>query len=255
MRASHEDRELIERVTAQPVVVISPHLDDAVFGCGQLLCMHPGSVVITALAGPPASYETVTGWDAAAGFGPGDDVIAARRAEDRAALAILHARPVWLDFLDDQYGNSPSVALLADGLERAIIATGLTTIYVPLGLFHNDHKLTHAAMLRVRDRHPAFVWFGYEEPNYRLVPHLRSERLQALRAAGIIATPADVSSDGGRDAKRAAVAAYRSQLRALAAPGMPGVEDVFASERYWRLSAGAAPSDDAEQLRAAHGCE
>ena len=57
------------------------------FGCGQLLFSHPGSVVITALAGPPASYETVTGWDAAAGFRPGDDVIAARRAEDRAALA------------------------------------------------------------------------------------------------------------------------------------------------------------------------
>ncbi len=229
--------ESIESTTAQPVVVISPHLDDAVFGCGQLLSMHPGSVVITALAGPPARYETVTGWDAAAGFSPGDDVIAARRAEDRAALAILHARPIWLDFLDDQYGNSPSVNILACGLEQAITATGLTMIYVPLGLFHNDHKLTHAAMLRVRDRHPTFAWFGYEEPTYRLVSNLRSERLQALLAAAIIATPAGPSSDAGRDAKQAAVAEYRSQLRALTAPGMPGTDDIFTRERYWRLSA------------------
>src|SRR5689334_10074107 len=93
---------------AHPVVVISPHLDDAVFGCGQLLALHPGSVVSTALAGRPPSYATVTGWDAAAGFRPGDDVIAARRAEDRAALQILDARPVWLDFTDDQYGRSPA---------------------------------------------------------------------------------------------------------------------------------------------------
>ncbi len=253
MRESHEERESIESATAPPVVVISPHLDDAVLGCGQLLFMHPGSVAITALAGPPARYETVTVWDAAAGFGPGDDVIAARRAEDRAALAVLHGRPVWLDFLDDQYGNSPSVARLARGLERAIIATGMTTIYIPLGFFHTDHKLTHAAMLRVRDHHPTFAWFGYEEPNYRLVPHLQSERLQALLAAGIVATPAGASSDAERDAKCQAVAEYRSQLRALTAPGLPGMADVFAAERYWRLSAVDGKAVRAEKGNTAHG--
>ncbi len=225
---------------AMPVVVISPHLDDAVFGCGQLLFMRPGSVVITALAGPPASYETVTRWDAAAGFVPGDDVIAARRAEDRAALAILHARPVWLDFLDDQYGNSPSTERLARAIEQAIIASGLTTIYIPLGLFHSDHTLTHAVMLAVLDRHPGFVWFGYEEPPYRLMPNLRSARLRTLRRAGISATSTGASSDAGRDAKCQAVAEYRSQLRALDSPDGPGTEDVYAPERYWRLTSNAA---------------
>jgi len=237
---------------AKPIAVISPHLDDAVLGCGQLLSSRPGSVVITALAGPPASYETVTGWDAAAGFRPGDDVIAARRAEDHAALAILDARPVWLDFPDDQYGPSPSVNLLAGALDRAVIANGLTTVYIPLGLFHNDHKLTHAAALRVLDRHPGLAWYGYEEPNYRLVANLRSERLQALLAAGIIATPTGGSFDAGRDAKRAAVAEYRSQLRALASPGKPGTEDVFGPERYWRLSAGATKAGGMRQRSAAY---
>lgn len=245
--------EYIESATAKPVVVISPHLDDAVFGCGQLLSRHPGSVVITALAGPPASYDTITDWDAAAGFRPGDDVIAARRAEDRAALALLHARPVWLDFTDDQYGNSPSVALLARGLERAIIATGLTTIYIPLGLFHHDHMLTHDAALHVLERHAGFAWFGYEEPNYRLVPNLRSRRLQALLRAGIIATPTDAPSDAGRDAKRRAVAEYRSQLRALGSPGKPGTDDLFTPERYWRLSADAARRIGAAPRSATYG--
>lgn len=245
--------ESSETIAANPVVVVSPHLDDAVFGCGQLLLAHPGSFVITALAGRPASYETVTDWDAAAGFRPGDDVIAARRAEDRAALAHLHARPVWCDFPDDQYGQSPSVGLLAGALDRAIMATGLTTVYLPLGLFHNDHKLTHAAMLRVRDRHSGFAWFGYEEPNYRLVANLRSERLRALLGAGIIATPAGGSLAAGLEAKRAAVAEYRSQLRALAAPGKPGMEDVFTPERYWRLSSAAAKMPRARERSAAYG--
>src|SRR5690242_3070034 len=105
--------EMHEPRGAQPVLVISPHLDDAVFGCGQLLATYPGSVVITALAGRPASYATVTPWDELAGFAPGEDVIAARRAEDHAALAILQASPVWLDFSDDQYGNSPTAEVLS----------------------------------------------------------------------------------------------------------------------------------------------
>src|SRR4051812_4728612 len=82
----------------EPVMIVSPHLDDAVFGCGELLGARPGSVVVTVFAGAPPTYETVTEWDALAGFRAGDDVMAARRAEDRDALAVLGARPVWLDF-------------------------------------------------------------------------------------------------------------------------------------------------------------
>lgn len=234
---------------SHPVVVISPHLDDAVLGCGQLLAGHPRSVVITALAGRPPSYATVTGWDAAAGFRPGEDVIAARRAEDRAALEILDARPVWLDFTDDQYGHSPATGILACALEKAIAATALATIYIPLGLFHRDHELTHAAAVRVLLRHPGLSWFAYEEPNYRRVANLRAERLQALLGEAIIATPAG-SSHAGMDAKRRAVAQYRSQLRALASPGKPGTEDVFAPERYWRLTLDAAKTAHAGRSRA-----
>jgi len=34
-------------------LVISPHLDDAVFSCRQLLAQAPGSVVVTVFAGIP----------------------------------------------------------------------------------------------------------------------------------------------------------------------------------------------------------
>ena len=105
------------------IAVVSPHLDDGVFSCGALLAARPGSVVVTALAGRrgvalPPKWEGVTPWDAACGFAPGDDVIAARRAEDREALSILGASPVWLDFPDAQYGPSPSPAALCRALDR-----------------------------------------------------------------------------------------------------------------------------------------
>src|SRR3954468_24729127 len=104
----------------EPVVIVSPHLDDAVFGCGELLAARPGSVVVTVFAGAPPTYETVTEWDALAGIHPGEDVLAARRAEDRAALGALGARPVWLDFRDSQYHDSPTVPEIAAALERSI---------------------------------------------------------------------------------------------------------------------------------------
>jgi hypothetical protein len=74
------------------VVVFSPHFDDAAMGAGHLLLAHPGSTVVTVFAGRPARYPAhPTEWDALGGFRAGDDVVAVRRAEDEAALAVLEA--------------------------------------------------------------------------------------------------------------------------------------------------------------------
>ena len=43
----------------------------------------------------------------APGFEAGDDVVAARRREDEAALAALAARPTWLDFPTRSTARSP----------------------------------------------------------------------------------------------------------------------------------------------------
>src|ERR671926_103609 len=76
------------------VVVVSPHLDDAVLGCGRLLARHSGATVVTVFAGNPPRYpDPMRVWDVQSGFGPHDDVMEARRKEDRAALAVLDATP------------------------------------------------------------------------------------------------------------------------------------------------------------------
>jgi LmbE family N-acetylglucosaminyl deacetylase len=71
--------------TFERMAVISPHLDDGVFSCGDLLASHPGAAVVTVFAGGPSSSTDIKPWDAAAGFHPGDNVMAARRAEDQTA--------------------------------------------------------------------------------------------------------------------------------------------------------------------------
>jgi LmbE family N-acetylglucosaminyl deacetylase len=219
-----------------PVLVISPHLDDAVFGCGELLAACPGSVVVTVMAGRPAQYAACTPWDALAGFREGDDVVAARREEDRAALALLAGRPVWLDFLDSQYRDSPTIEAIAVALEAAILDSGLETILLPLGLFHSDHHLTHAAALAVVRRRPERSWFAYEDALYRRVANLGTARLAALQGDGVDAVPVAVPPGDRRETKRQAMQRYASQLRALATPGKPGYEDALEPERYWRLA-------------------
>src|SRR5690242_7567872 len=129
------------------VLVVSPHCDDAVFACGDYLATHPGAIVVTVFAGRPPAGSALTAWDAAAGFRSADEVIAARRAEDRAALALLGAVPIWMEFRDAQYGPSPSPDDLVRALGALLATLRPRTLVLPLGLFHSDHDLAHRATL------------------------------------------------------------------------------------------------------------
>jgi len=218
------------------VLVISPHLDDAVLGCGQLLADSPGSTVVTVFAGSLPVTAALTEWDAAAGFRPGDDPMAIRREEDRAALAHFRAKAVWLEFLDAQYGRPPPVESVAQQVHRAIVEASPDRVFIPLGLFHSDHRLTSQACVAVALRHPEIEWLAYEEPTYRHIDGLVDERLRALRIAAVKAEPRELAlGDACLAEKRAAVAEYRSQVRALSTPGRPGYTRAFEPERYWQL--------------------
>ena len=174
-------------------------------------------------------------WDADCGFAIGDDVIAARRAEDQHALARLNATPLWLEFCDDQYGCSPSIDAIADAL-AVTLKRIRGDVLMPLGLFHADHQRTHAAGLLLAREFPDRRWIVYEDALYRRIDGLRDRALEALRDAGY--TPHRIAVSADPDAhrrKRAAVACYRSQLRALATAGRSGHADAFAPERYWSI--------------------
>lgn len=217
------------------LVVVSPHLDDGVLGCSALLAAHVEVVVMTVFAGRPPASASLPPWDAAAGFRAGDDVVGARRAEDRAALHVFGAEPVWLPFLDAQYGESPAVEAIVPVLVSELTAVDAATVCIPLGLFHSDHVLAHTAALAVLRRHPGWRWVAYEEPMYCRVPEALTDRLASLRTAGIAATP--LGSLPPPERKWDAMSCYASQLRALGRPGGPGFADALGPERYWALTA------------------
>lgn len=224
------------------IVVLSPHLDDGVLGCGRLLAAHPGSVVLTAYAGAPDPYpDPVTTWDAASGFGPGDDVLAVRRREDVAALSALRAEPRWLDFVEHQYLDRPHWVLadtIVDDLADAVAALRPTAVFAPFGIANPDHAETHVAAMQVRERMPEPAWFLYEDFGYKHIPGLLAWRVSQLFRRRVWPTPValDVGDPSAADAaKRAALACYRSQVRALEADWQLEPK-LVAAEQYWRLA-------------------
>jgi LmbE family N-acetylglucosaminyl deacetylase len=221
------------------VVVVSPHLDDAVLGCGRFMAAHPGATVVTVYAGAPAAYpDPMTHWDTLAGFRPGDDVLAARRAEDAAALAHVGATPRWLDHVEHQYlpraewvGPDATV----DDVERVLRELAPTAVLLPFGLANPDHTATHEVGLRVRERFPEPSWFCYEDTGYKHIPGLLAWRVAQLFRSRVWPTPVALAVDDTPARKRAALDCYVSQLRALEADWQLEPK-LVAPEQVWRLA-------------------
>lgn len=206
---------------AAPLFVVSPHLDDAVFSCGMLLASRPGSIVCTVFCGEPDPPQH-TPWDACAGHRDSSEALRARIAEDERALSLVQAQAVRLPFLDSQYGATPAVDELVQALTRAWRDARSPRFVAPLGLYHSDHVLVGDAcrtLVREQGLADAIV---YEDALYRTIRGAARERYEALRQEGYAFAPlectasASLRSPGSASAKRRAMCAYRSQLRALA---------------------------------------
>jgi LmbE family N-acetylglucosaminyl deacetylase len=147
------------------IVVVSPHFDDAAMGAGHLIASYPDTTVITVLGGrPPAYPEEPSDWDALGGFVAGDDVVAVRREEDVAAMAVLESGYRWLEFADHQYlaqEDRPTPAEVAPVLGATIAELNPTSVFFPMGLGNPDHVMAHEASLLVREEQPGREWFCY----------------------------------------------------------------------------------------------
>lgn len=217
------------------LLVFSPHFDDAVLSCGELIARHPGAEVLTVFSAAPEDYPGVTDWDAACGFQNAQQSIAARRQEDDAALSLLAARPERLDFCDSQYQATPAQQVLEERLDQVLQRSTADVVLMPAGLFHSDHILLHHALLTVRQRHLKKRWLLYEDALYRRIPGLLQGRLAELLQSGVQVTPMDCTRDEAFfSIKRRAIACYASQLRGLNAAAN-GHADAFLPERYWIL--------------------
>lgn len=224
------------------IVVVSPHFDDAAMGAAHVLTRFPGCcTVITVLGGRPPAYPAEpTDWDAAGGFRAGDDVVAVRREEDRAAMAVLGAKPVWLEFADHQYlarADQPRAEVVAPALEGAILAAGATAVFLPMGLGNPDHVMTHDAGRILVAAHPELAWFCYEDHGYKHIPGLLAWRVAKLFRSGLWPTPALVPLDLDMERKRKALFCYTSQIPPLERDH--ALSDRLAAnvpEQMWRLA-------------------
>ncbi|WP_279629467.1 PIG-L deacetylase family protein [Achromobacter spanius] len=215
-----------------PLIVISPHLDDAVFSCGSLLSRCAGSTVVTVYTGVPDDPDTLTEWDRACGFADAAAALRERTHENRRALAAIGCEGRSLDLVDCQYLACPEAAMprLTETLLATLHDLAPGAVAIPLGLFHGDHIRVSDAALLIWETWPGVRWFLYEDAPYRAQPGAVQQRLVQLHARGLVLTPAGLSSDPADKAD--AIVAYASQLKGF--NGLP--EDLSRPERYWRLS-------------------
>ncbi len=150
----------------------APHLDDAVLSCGatiyQLVQAGERVQVLTTMAGDPPQTlpdsplidELHQRW------GVGANPVAARRAEDQAAVESLGAAAAYLSYLDCIYrtdaagralyasGEALFAAVHPDDSLQALasapeIPVGTQTLYVPLAVGnHVDHQIVCGWLLR-----------------------------------------------------------------------------------------------------------
>src|SRR3954454_669794 len=121
-----------------PVVVLSPHLDDAVLGCWSVLTGPDDVLVVNVFDGvPPAG--SVTLWELITGCADSAEAMHERRREDAAALALAGRTAGGLGLRNQQSRETPpSAAPLAAALSPA--APAASAVYAPAGIGgHADH--------------------------------------------------------------------------------------------------------------------
>lgn len=140
------------------MLVLSPHLDDAVLSAWHAI--RQGASVLTIFAGAPDRAAPLPAWDRLCGFSSAHEAMRARWREDDTALAgVTHAR---LDYLDHQ---SRSDALDAETLAGALapLLAGETAVYAPVAVAprpHPDHVLVTEAALLLRESYGELRLYG-----------------------------------------------------------------------------------------------
>lgn len=220
------------------LITISPHYDDAVFSCGNLLAGRPGGTVLTVFTGaPPDAAHVTTDWDRRCGFKNAQDAVMARDAENEDALRLLRQHAVKLNLLDRQYHAEVREDQIAEKLADSLSELSPRVVLIPLGMFHGDHMRVSDAALRIRGVFRHCVWLAYEDVPYRDKPGLLQARLAALMNRQVHATPAGIEPKPS-PIKLRAVEAYRSQIQELSrlADAHAGIGSTY--ERYWNLTSG-----------------
>jgi LmbE family N-acetylglucosaminyl deacetylase len=202
------------------IVVVSPHLDDAIMSLGATIAssVRSGATVevLTVFGYGPVSSTPAGPWDTKSGFGTEAEACRTRRDEDDKACRILGATPRWLDFGAEPYERrgSPDEILAA---VKAIVAGADCVLLPGFPLAHPDHA--ELSRLLLGANLSGHIGLYAEQP---YLFYERNRLPQVMRAPAIddllTETPEWTRQRVGRAERRMkirAVRSYRSQLYQL----------------------------------------
>lgn len=211
------------------LLIISPHLDDAVLSVGEIIAAHEDVTVATVFAGMHPSPTLLTAYDKATGFGSSQEAMNTRRTEDDRAMSVLNAKAERAPFLDGQYGIEQSRKEIFDWIRD--LSEIPDQILLPLGLKHPDHIVVGAEARAATKWHNS-VWM-YEELPYRVqFPENVAAEMRTMRRDGWemeLGSPWPTPPTSMLHLKVAAMECYRSQV----SPEMVRWSQV--PERIWSL--------------------
>lgn len=212
-------------MSQSPVLILSPHCDDAPLSLGgSLLARSWGENVHVVVIFSRSRYTRFATWD-----NDVDAVSALRQAEERRAAERAGCTVEFLPFSEPGVrAGFPDIGHVFDpqrpvegeavweDVRAALLArlndwTG--TVIAPLGLGnHIDHRITHAALLEIAEANPQLTPVFYEDLPYAAEHsslHIRGRVPTAIRSRPLI--PALIPA-GSLAAKLNLLSVYESQL-------------------------------------------
>jgi LmbE family N-acetylglucosaminyl deacetylase len=195
------------------VVVVSPHLDDAVLSLGGTLA-HATQAgadvrVVTVFAGDPSSEDDSAPWDRGCGFRTAGEAARARRQEDRRACAALRCTPHWLPFSSVQYQSGRDERDVWAELKPELVDA--ETILLPgFPLTHPDHLWLSRLVTSRQGRDPRLGYFVEQPYAGKAQPQQTTAASVEERFMTWTAPPLRLAD---RHARGRACRAYRSQFR------------------------------------------
>ena len=212
---------------SKPVLVISPHLDDAILGAGQFVAGRGDNVdILTVFSGIPNDPKVLTDYDRKSGFTTSRDAMVVRRQEDLEACAILNATAYHTDILDSQYSGGRQTGI-SQVIKEAIEAKEYEFVLAPVGLIHPDHEAVSNAAYSLGIDNLVL----YEDLPARVThPETVVKRGYEFNRDIGQGEP-DFIGDGPIDLKIRALWAYRSQI----GKGDLNPYNLYVSERFWKV--------------------
>jgi LmbE family N-acetylglucosaminyl deacetylase len=229
-------------------VVISPHPDDAVLSCWDVLTRPDVRRVVTVFSGIPASDARPSAWDRLTGASDAVARASARRGEDRRALAIADCTPTHLDFLGSTHRTKTlDTAALRAAIRRSVADADVMWVPAAIG-GHPDHIAARDAALEARGSRTCFLYadlpyaarFGWPDGHSGL-------DVAGWLTAQVTGIPVDspvfgdyrttLLSDSKKATKIAALKEYQSQFTALqvsAGNGFPTGPE-WSYEVFWPI--------------------